>query len=88
LRQVLGDALDPALTDEQLKTHPLAVWIELQIGLEDGQKLSRRLPITLADAAQTLSDFTGQPSALCRQHIQEMLSIMSKGNDPHPARKP
>jgi len=78
LRQVLGDALDPALTDEQLKTHPLAVWIELQIGLEDGQKLSRRLPITLADAAQTLSDFTGQPSALCRQHIQEMLSIMSK----------
>jgi hypothetical protein len=33
------------LTDEDLKQHPLAVWAELAIGLEDGQELKRKKPI-------------------------------------------
>jgi Lhr-like helicase len=82
LRRALSDSLnrpvDPELRDEQLRVHPLAVWIELQIGLEDGQRLSRRVPITLAAAADRLSEFTGTHSATCRTRIQEMLSVMSK----------
>ena len=82
LRRATADLLerpiDIKLRDDQLKTHPLAVWIELQIGLEDGQKLTRRIPTTLADAAQRLADFTGIDAAKCRQRIQEMLSVMSK----------
>jgi len=35
---VLDSPFDPRLRDEQLKLHPLAVWIELRIGLEDRQK--------------------------------------------------
>lgn len=82
LRRALADLLnqpvDLALQDDQLRTHPLAVWIELQIGLEEGQKLSRRVPTTLADAAQRLAEFTDTDPATCRLRIQEMLSVMSK----------
>jgi len=78
LRQALAEPITPTLTDEELKRHPLAVWIELQVGLEDGQKLSRRRPVTVADAAHQLSDFAGVSIADCRQRIQEMLSTMSR----------
>jgi hypothetical protein len=58
--QSLGAALANAvetevpaiLTDEALRSHPLAVWIELEIGLLDGQQLRRRPPATLAEAAK------------------------------------
>ena len=45
-----------SLDDNALRRHPLAVWIELEIGLEDGQRLSRRKPITIADAAERLAE--------------------------------
>ena len=81
LKQALTSALNQPVSSElrndQLRVHPLAVWIELQIGLEEGQRLSRRLPTTLADAAERLSNFTGIDSAKCRTRIQEMLQVMS-----------
>ena len=46
LAQVLKNPLPETLTDEDLKQHPLAVWAELAIGLEDGQAVAVR-----ADAA-------------------------------------
>src|SRR6202043_1181800 len=43
LRAALANAIDgdlpAALNDEALRSHPLAVWIELEIGLLDGQQL-------------------------------------------------
>jgi Lhr-like helicase len=78
LSRVLAEPMAPILTDEDLRKHPLAVWIELQIGLDDGQKLSRRRPVRVADAAKQLSDFTGAPVEDCRTRIQEMLSTMSR----------
>ena len=46
LGAALANAIDadlpPALTDEALRSHPLAVWIELEIGLQDGKQLRRR----------------------------------------------
>ena len=38
--------LPDTLDDPALRSHPLAVWIELEIGLHDGQRLSRRDPST------------------------------------------
>lgn len=78
LKNAMNQEVGSGLTDEQLKVHPLAIWIELQIGLEDGQKLSRRRPVTLAEAARSLSEFTGTAPMICREHIQAMLSEMSK----------
>ncbi|MEI9979956.1 MAG: DEAD/DEAH box helicase [Edaphobacter sp.] len=78
LQHLLKNNLDAVLTDEQLKVHPLAVWIELRIGLEDGQKLIRRTPKTVACAADELAEFTGVAPALCKESIQKMLAMMGK----------
>ena len=82
LGERLGAAVDadvPAsLTDSGLRSHPLAVWIELEVGLEDGQRLSRRPPVTLKDAAQKLAAQTGRPPGRCEEQIQAMLILMSR----------
>ena len=78
LWQELESKPDPVLTDEQLRVHPLAVWVELQIGLEDGQKLTRRIPKTIANAASELAEFTATSEGLCRERIQEILAVMGK----------
>jgi Lhr-like helicase len=82
----LGDALaravdaeiPSALSDAELLTHPLAVWIELRIGLDDGRRLLRRDPITVAEAARRLSEASGRPEDLCRSRLQSMLTLMSR----------
>lgn len=78
----LGAAVDadlPAeMDDEALRRHPLAIWIELEIGLKDGQKLSRRPPATVAEAAVRLREQTGRDEARCREQLQAMLIMMSR----------
>ena len=44
LKVAIDSELPESLDDDALRRHPLAVWIELEIGLEDGQRLSRRNP--------------------------------------------
>jgi hypothetical protein len=82
LRAALANAIDgdpPAtLTDEALRSHPLAVWIELEIGLQDGQQLRRRRPTTLAEAAKRLAEQTGRGEERCRAQLQAMLMMMSR----------
>jgi ATP-dependent helicase YprA (DUF1998 family) len=74
LGTALANAIDadisPALTDEALRSHPLAVWIELEIGLLDGQQLRRRRPTTLAEAAKRLAEQTGRVEERCRAQLQ------------------
>ncbi len=78
----LGKAVDEdipdALSDEVLRTHPLAVWIELEIGLQDAQGLTRRPPMTIAEAATRLAEQTGRDAERCRKQIQAMLILMSR----------
>ena len=53
-------------------------WIELEVGLDDAQRLIRRPPITLIDAARKLAEQTGRESERCERQIQAMLILMSK----------
>ena len=84
--QTLGTALANAvdadlpatLTDEELRSHPLAVWIELEIGLQDGQQLRRRPPTKLSEAARRLAVKTGRDEARCRAQLQAILMLMSR----------
>lgn len=77
----LGFAVDAelplALDDAALVTHPLSVWIELEIGLSDGQTFSRRPPTTLSEAAARLAAKTGRSKERCREQIAAMLTMMS-----------
>ena len=81
IADLLGPLLDndipKSLTDDALHRHPLAAWIEMQIGLQDGQALERRAPVRLDHAAQQLADLTGRSVDRCRTQIECMLSIMS-----------
>ncbi len=82
LGHLLADAIDEeipsVLTDEQLVRHPLAVWIEMEIGLEDGQVLRRRTPCTITDAASRLAQASGRGEERCADQLQRMLTIMSQ----------
>jgi Lhr-like helicase len=82
LGAALADAIDAelpaALSDEALRSHPLAVWIELEIGLQDEKQLRRRRPTTLAEAAKRLADQTGRAEERCRTQLQAMLMMMSR----------
>lgn len=82
LGSALAAAIDApipeSLSDDELRSHPLAVWIELEIGLEDGQRLVRRRPTTLAGAAERLAKQTGRDLGRCRKQLQSMLMLMSR----------
>lgn len=69
--------LPTRLDDAALQRHPLAVWIELEIGLDDQQRLTRRDPVTVEDAAKRLSAQAGRDIGVCRRRLQEMLVRMS-----------
>lgn len=78
LIDAIANELPHDLDDNELRVHPLAVWTELEIGLLDGQRLSRRAPITLADAAKRLADLTGCEIDRCRNQLQAFLMLASR----------
>ena len=67
-----------ALTDAELRKDQIAAWIEMQVGLQDGKRLTRRLPTTLSNAALTLAAQSGHPAALCEDRIRHYLDVMSR----------
>ena len=60
----------------ELATHPLAVWVELTLGLEnDSGKWRRAKPRTLAQAAAQLALDSGLPESQCRDYLQAFLLL-------------
>ena len=82
LGSTLGAAIDSpipsSLSDDALRSHPLAVWIELEIGLEDSKRLIRRSPTTLVDASERLAVQSGREAERCRSQLKAMLMLMSQ----------
>lgn len=77
LAPVLTSALPEKLTDEVLKEHPLAVWTELAIGLEDAHELKRKKPIPLEEAVELLSRESGVDVETCRSGLETFLTRVS-----------
>lgn len=77
LASVLTSALPEVLTDEVLKEHPLAVWTELAIGLEDAIELKRKKPIPLEKAVALLSRDSGVDVERCRSGLETFLTRVS-----------
>jgi len=77
LARVLKGELPESLTDEILRTHPLAIWAELAIGLKDGQELRRQTPIPFNDAVERLSQDSGVDPATCRDAFVRFLTRVS-----------
>ncbi|WP_192384288.1 DEAD/DEAH box helicase [Mesorhizobium silamurunense] len=77
LAQVLTTALPDVLTDEVLQRHPLAVWTELAIGLEDAHELKRKKPIPFEEAVSLLSKDSGIALEACRSGLETFLTRIS-----------
>ena len=77
LRRAVEEPLPDTLTDANLRRHPLAVWVELSLGLEDGQVLRRRKPVPFGQAAQALADETGLPRERCSVALEAFLTRVS-----------
>lgn len=77
LADVLQAGIPETLTDETLRRHPLAVWAELAIGLNDELELKRKDPIPFGDAVQRLADHSGLPTTICRDAFVRFLTLAS-----------
>ena len=72
------DAGVPDLDNAALRTDALAVWIEMEIGLDDGRRLTRRKPIALAQAAERLATQIDRARGPCEAAIRDMLMAMNR----------
>jgi len=77
LGESIGKPPSALADDVTLETDPLANWIELNVGLESGEVLRRRPPMTLAAAADELSARTQQPIEACKRALADHLILMS-----------
>ena len=77
LAAVVAAPISETLNDEALRKHPLAVWSELAIGLEDGQELKRKKPIPFRDAVALLSADSGVDEGTCRSALEAFLTRVS-----------
>ncbi|MGQ9576939.1 MAG: DEAD/DEAH box helicase [Thermoguttaceae bacterium] len=62
-------------TLEAFRRNPLARWAELEFGIEreEGGRWKRRVPRTLAEAAQRLATETGSPEEACTGRLRDLL---------------
>ena len=77
LASVLTSPLPDVLADEVLRHHPLAVWTELAIGLDDAQELKRKKPIPFEEAVALLSKDSGVDVENCQTSLETFLTRVS-----------
>ena len=74
--------------EDRLREHPLAIWLENRIGLEEaGEWLRRRKPVSLQDVAETLHDELEQavPLSMLEETIKKFLDWAAEVNTRLPA---
>ena len=65
-------------SNEELKSDPLAIWIEINLGLKNVEKLPERaMPISLSEASQNLSDSSGATRENCEIALRNALIAFS-----------
>ncbi|WP_375210992.1 DEAD/DEAH box helicase [Hyphococcus sp.] len=77
LAEAVTRPLPDALTDDKLREHPLAVWAELVIGLDDARELKRKRPIPFGEAVDLLVKDSGVDAETCRIRLEEFLTRIS-----------
>jgi DEAD/DEAH box helicase len=82
LRQAISAGVNIAEGFEQLRNHPVAVWLENKIALEvnDGV-LVRGTPKRFADIVADLAADSGQPENSCRNLLEQLLQWINTVNE-------
>jgi len=84
VRPQLGAAIDAGIaasvSDEELRSHPLAIWIETRLGTtwsDRDQRLERARPMTVSEAVRELSEASGRPVEACTRALRDLLLVSS-----------
>lgn len=81
LRDAVTAQVPSNISNNDLFAHPLACWVETEIGLIEGEKLRRRPPMTIADAADKLALTTQLDAKECSEALAHILSVMGRRED-------
>lgn len=74
LRDVLLNEIDVNASEEELHSHPLAIWLENRIGLEEEEGwLKRRNPISFPEIISILSNESGERKEICTEQLNKLL---------------
>ncbi len=81
LAKALEKPLSPTCTDAEIAEHPLAIWVETNLGVtpasETDKQWVRARPSTLTDAAERLSKASGRPVDTCTTALRDLLLVSS-----------
>jgi Lhr-like helicase len=84
LLAALGPAIDtgiaPNISDAALRLHPLAVWVEVRLGIawsDLDQRWGRARPLTVTEAVAALAAESGRAREACRRALRELLLLSS-----------
>ena len=65
-------------TDAELRVHPLAIWVELNLGItrtDENPKWHRARPLTLSEASERLAVASGRPKEICEASLRRLLTL-------------
>lgn len=80
LKRHLKKPMSPAITDDELLSHPLSIWVETKLGItwsEVDHRWNRAEPKTFSEAVTELAKDSGEDEVTCRNALQNFLLITS-----------
>ncbi len=81
LRAAITTGIDPTADETELRMHPVAVWLEDRIALEERDgRLARRMPMGFEDVVAELAEDSGTPKDKCRSALETTLQWVSAVN--------
>ena len=84
VKPALAAAIDSGIasdvSDETLRVHSLAIWVETRLGVswsDVDQRWLRARPLTVTEAVEALEADSGRPQDACRRALRDLLLISS-----------
>ncbi|HXP85669.1 MAG TPA: helicase-related protein [Bryobacteraceae bacterium] len=81
LARAIGEGIDTSADEAKLRSHPVAVWLENRIALEELEgQLVRRRPQPIGSVVTALAEESGQSEEICRTCLADLLLWISTVN--------
>ena len=83
LRRAIGEGVPSWPTHNELSSHPVAAWVERNLGLEDqdGELVRISRPLSVIEAASKLADISGLAVDTCRDYLAQFLLAAYQSRD-------
>jgi len=78
LAAAIARGIPKDISDEALRAHPLAIWVETRLGIEwspGDQRWQRARPLTVTEAVRDLAKDSGAAPAACRAALRDLLLV-------------